>query len=139
MKPRFSILALLGVTAYVAVLFAGFLQPVWITVSQWMIYVVNAAFIIVAAGKASSSSVFARGMILAIGVFAGQIYSGTPLAQMLTPVFFYIEHYYPRGSEEQAHLYGVIAWQFYFVIGAAVGCLALWRYRVLERRQNTPR
>ncbi len=57
MKPRCSILTLLGITAYVAVNVAGFVHPFWEFIATCLWCLTLFAAFIVAAGRTSNSVV----------------------------------------------------------------------------------
>lgn len=153
MKPRFSILMLLGITAFVGVSIAAFLQPlsIWIQVAFYAAAIVMLGVLVVACGRTSGQSVFCRGMICSVMMFT--------VFRMWEPVTPSISRtrlwdrpftYYtgdsvvvsiPPSREwlDTANNHARLAMQsVQFVFGILGGSLALWRYRVLERRTNAP-
>ncbi|MDZ4780127.1 MAG: hypothetical protein SGJ19_07745 [Planctomycetia bacterium] len=152
MKPRFSILALLGVTAYLAVAAAGLIYPlsIWNTLSFCLWIAVLAALAIEGANSNSGGSTFARGMLATclIYVAVATLYEGRDYVdeRFLDSEKRAMPHYAillmspePRWEYED---YGELNLKLYrcgvanasFNFGLLGGSLALWRYRVLQRR-----
>lgn len=131
MKPRFSILALLGITAYVAVTVGGIVSTnsIWNYANQGVWIATVAWGIIVASGKDSAGAAFGRGFTLSClaclafasfhyAVWDHQrsrfIFSGVPFADFIRVAILHDS----------------------IIVGLAGGCLALGRYRRLERREQ---
>ncbi|MDZ4780329.1 MAG: hypothetical protein SGJ19_08760 [Planctomycetia bacterium] len=136
MKPRFSILTLLGITAYLALVIAGLLSEVWnvVAIAVWAIGTL--LLFAVVTGQASGQVQFARGFV------AGLTWSGITF---LFTVKLWQRWLYDAAnalresfnttlniSELETHILQLIA----TAIGLVFGTLACWRYRVLERRAN---
>lgn len=158
MKPRFSILALMGVTAYVAVVVAAINTPTNQVVNAMAFYCWLAATIALAVLGAQSTSavtVFARGCLFTSLIYFVVGWSGIDFllpgpempnqylsewlsdrAKGMTP---------PAGSSKHQHEFyaSEYIWRHMLhncslAFGLVGGCLALWRYRVLERRAKEP-
>lgn len=137
MKPRFSILTLLGITAYVAVNVAAFARPttIWISIAFWIAFVVIVALLVAASGRTSNQSVFARGMLLGVLVY-------DVLRRWEPGSWFGWEWSYFR-VDSHSELFEVMAnrqtlamQSSQLAFGLLGGCLALWRYRRNERREK---
>lgn len=146
MKPRFSILTLLGATAYVSVIAAAVVQPTsWIRYAPFWVGTILLIWLLpIAAGSTTAKSVFVRGVFLGLLLFQ--------VMREVEPIFgddayqFFNWHptsYDTYGWEEHNinafYNAGRVVHQcFLSIAGAVGGCLALWRYRVLERREKKP-
>ncbi len=155
MKPRFSILTLLGITAYVAVNVAALQRPGtgWSNVAffMWLAILVIAA--IHAAQESSGITVFARGMVLVTLVYGAAtfVYRMVHFDQPPLPHVYVAgviqrltsESPYPKDrfwfdpfavGTSNLQVYLVAFQNVSLALGLLGGSLALWRYRVLERR-----
>lgn len=138
MKPRFSILGLLGITAYVAITLAGIAQPrsYWPEAAFYFSVLGLVYLVTVACGPTGRFAVFARGMVLGFMLF--------PIVRQLEPVYFdsnrlLLLNWYWSFRKTNKALDGMdtLAEQFnQTVFGLICGLLALWRYRVLQRREK---
>ncbi len=156
MKPRFSILTLLGITLWAAVTLAAWTDPLsewpFAVLCTWCVILVTIAT--VAAQSVSSQTVFARGMLFATFVYGmatwaeeewltrehrlphfslGELVSGAtpPIPAVSRPLSIFDE--FPWGTGESL----LVAFcNVSLAFGLLGGCLALWRYRVLERREQ---
>lgn len=145
MKPRFSILTLLGVTAYVAVNVAAYAQPLGYLPYFSLICdaILFLAFIVVAAGPTRMASVFARAVLLGIGFFYLLQVSEPMLSYEYEQQRFFLTYQriqfndIPRPDEET--LWGdfprslIVDKSYRLAAGVVCGCLGLWHYRALER------
>jgi hypothetical protein len=147
MKPRFTILTLLGVTAYVAINTAAFLNPVPIlSYLQFALAVTLVlAATVEAAGPSSARAVFCRGFVAATvlyGVF--QLWepsfyqAGRGALTFWVDITMFSEHTLMTEADmlaasRQSTIVGV---NVFMTAGLAIGFLALWRYRALERREK---
>ncbi len=130
MKPKFSILTLLVITAYVAVNAAAFRSELMLYVAQCQWHAIVFALIVVAAGRTTPQTVFARGCLLTfLLTFGALIIEAFPVVTML--VVAITDSLKETGGPGP---YQVTAASFSLVFGLLGGCIALWRFRVLERR-----
>ncbi|MDZ4783191.1 MAG: hypothetical protein SGJ19_23335 [Planctomycetia bacterium] len=133
MKPKFSILTLLGITAYVAVAIAGVVSPVGHYVGLGLWAVGTLMVFVVATGVASDRVIFSRGFV------AGSTWGLLMLMLNLT----WESHFYEAAEALRRMLTSPIdsrtielnLMQFSVTcIGLLTGYLALWHYRWQERR-----
>ncbi|MDZ4780125.1 MAG: hypothetical protein SGJ19_07735 [Planctomycetia bacterium] len=135
MKPRFSILTLLGVTAYVAINAAAFQSLAVCAVARWLWWGLMFLVLIVATGRTSGRTVFARGLLLSV-LFA------------FTAITYHNAHLWPllnwlenltntlAGTSADEDVYFLVITNATLAFGLVGGALSLWRYRVLERREK---
>ncbi len=127
MKAKFSILTLLGTVAI-----TPWLVLMWGEFGWYALMVVVA---VLACLPRSSVSYFARGMLFACVVC--QVLIGTETDNVVSSLLRRIT--YNRRYDNYLvieHRLTIIVHVLQLTIGVAVGLLALWRYRVLERRAN---
>lgn len=151
MKPRFSILMLLGVTAYAGLTAGAFTRPLSILpyIHFAVVVVMMMGAVVIACGRPSHSSVFCRGFVL------------------LTILSFLFRFWKPN-DVESVYCLNSLSWNLYelmvgpsrsrqlsddevttalrlgtiltmnvqLAFGVLGGTLALWRFRVLERREK---
>lgn len=165
MKPRFSILALLGFTAYSAVAIAGLVDPdsIWNSMCfyLWLLLLVGLA--VLASTSSPPQSNFAAcclavTLIYTIAAVVAHCEDGgywmaligtgeesehtwmphlfaIDLFQLAHPTFdFEDEQFFPWN----ARMYRWAVCNTSLAFGLLGGYVALWRYRVLERRQKKP-
>ncbi len=135
MKPRFSILTLLGVTAYVAMNAAAHAQP--LTYLPYGAYYLAVAMlvhlIVIAAGPTTERSVFARGLLLAVAL-TNAIQFWEPEELLLYGRGASTFTYTPDTVQSKDTRQALVSQNTHLVFGIVCGSLALWRYRRLERR-----
>jgi hypothetical protein len=65
MKPRFSILTLLAITGFLAIICASYVSSEWQVLAKILWWLMTLVLIVVAIGKTAELSMFARGFLLA--------------------------------------------------------------------------
>lgn len=161
MKPRFSILALMGIMAYVAVHIAGLTFPLswWNSISFYLWVLLVAWASIEAFSSKSKRSAFAGGLLMATlsycaaasfeGELSAGLYGNNSGPHIKMP-HDHLEHLLDQSMDqtiaiglppvkellrkEAIHRSAVVLSSI--ALGLLGGCLALWRYRRLERREK---
>ncbi|MDZ4783984.1 MAG: hypothetical protein SGJ19_27365 [Planctomycetia bacterium] len=163
MKPKFSILTLLGITAYVAVNSSAFLYPMsaWVPAAFWLSVAIMAGWAVVAAQLTTPRTVFARGALLFSLIYATSVirtdgengivkmphdymldalnwFHGDILAEGMADYGSTSEgvpsFYYAR--VKRSNLTSVARYEVALMAGVVGGSLALWHYQRKERRAN---
>ena len=154
MKPRFSILTLLAITAYVAITAGGFVNSLgnWIATGLWCISTF-AMIPIATAGKTGPLVVFARGFLLGcfwLVIVAIANYGSLEYVLAVPGEYFdsrveeavYIGDGVRREIDASAQpvatidLIHLFLQTVFTVIGSVSGLLAVWYYRRQERRAH---
>lgn len=152
MKPRFSILTLLGITAYVAVNVAALQKPDsgWTIIVFYTWLAILAFASINAAQPSSPAAVFSRGFVFVALVYGAStfVYRMVTLGQPPLPHIYLTDFIHslmtgdgrgprfdPFAASPALALYLVPFHNVSLIFGLFGGSLALWRYRRLERRE----
>ncbi len=130
MKPRFSILTLLGITAYASIIFVGFNSPIMFSLI-WMLIILIAVG--VSTGDTCGRVVAARGFL--VGASVALIVSFPCLLaidyhESLSPM---------RGEKRHGTLSYLAIVNSQLAFGMLCGCVALGAHRRLERREHKSR
>ena len=155
MKPRFTILTLLGVTAYVAVNIAGISNPLsnWFQAAVLAFYVTMIYLTVRSMEPATNVHVKIARVILACSFlyyYIGTSRGGAPhewLAELLLslrdvsadPLYEELNGRLielPPRDDSEMRVRRLVYFNTTLVAGIAGGAIALWRYRVLERREK---
>ncbi len=155
MKPRFSILTLLGVTAYVALNAAVAVRPT----SAWSAILFYAWLIIMlkqclnAASDTSSNAVFARATLCGTIVYTvaalvesyASVVQPGDLSLPHNAIYWIVLSLTEDDADSLMKVIPQRVGYFQWILlnsglacGLFVGSLALWRYRRLERRDSIP-
>ncbi len=130
MKPRFSILTLLGGTAYASISLVGFNSPLVFSLI-WMLTILIAVG--VSTGATCGRVVAARAFL--VGASVALIVSFS-----CVQVIDYHESFSPmRGEKRHGALNYLAIVNSQLAFGMLCGCVALWAHRRLERREHKSR
>lgn len=156
MKPRFSILTLLALTTWFALSFAALRSPPSSPISAWMIvayiywYVILAFFAVHASQRSSTHSIFARGALLFALIYSAAFWSrdgyfsdssdwplphtcvADKLIEWTTPA---VPQNLRAEINRQQCIRRLATCNVALAFGVLGGCLAVWQYRRLERRE----
>ncbi len=133
MKPRFSILTLLGVTAYVAINAAAFQSLAVCAVARWLWWGLIFLVLIVATGRTSGRTVFARGLFLSVLLaYDSLTYHHAHLYPLLEWLEVVTNTLAGKSADED--VYFLVIQNTASAFGLVGGALSLWLYRVNERR-----
>src|SRR5262245_45479957 len=131
MKLSFSILTLLGLTALIAITTAGFTDPAWTWVARVAWSLITLVAFVLAVGRPTNLVIFLRGFLAGCIWFLMIVYFN----------FFYVERWlvgFLEGRQIEGWWVQSLAVHAVqtagTIVGLLTGSLALWRYRVLERR-----
>ncbi len=133
MKPRFSILTLLGITAYVALNVAAFRSRLTCNIAQCVWWVLVFYTLIVAVGRTTTRTVFARAflasMLIAFGAIAFEFWPF--VIELIADIAETLAE--PDPTMGKSFLF---ACNVCLGFGLLCGSLAIWNYRRQERRAN---
>lgn len=136
MKPRFSILTLLGITAYVAISFAGVLSKTWFFIASGVWSIAMLALFALAIRERSAQVIFARGFVcggmLFVLLFIGNLDFAEELLRFIRNIVDDSTNVAINSRATESLIIQSVA----TLLGTAIGTTALWRYRVLERREQ---
>lgn len=128
-----------AVTAYVAIALAGLNSETWEKVSSCLWIAVMVLAIIVAAGRTSNASVFARGLLLSGVLFFVAATAGNPISQWIIVKLDSVINQNTAITETvRARAYNLTLQNIWFLFGIVCGFLSLWRYKVLDCRAQGP-
>ncbi len=152
MKPRFSILGLLALTAYIAINVAAFLEPRTYLphVAFFLAFAILIVLVVLAARPSGGRSVFAKGMLLTILVFSMMRELEPVIPDTAAGAYLQFEYIYlfENPLDERSTLPNfdraiatsnrvqICRLNTHFVVGVCGGLLALWRFRAYEQRRR---
>jgi membrane associated rhomboid family serine protease len=135
MKPQFSILALLVITAYAAINVAAFRSLGFSAAARWLWWGIVFLALIESTGRTAARTVFARGLCLSVlFAFAAISYNHAHLYPLLLLLEQTTDAISGTQADEDVHHFAIeLAAHLFGLIG---GALAVWRFRRLERYGN---
>ena len=141
MKPRFSILTLLGTTAYIAVNVAAYAQPLgyWPFAAYILTIVLLLSLVAFAVAPGGTRSAFARGTLLAAMLLAHvQFFMPSkemPYTLLATTTIDFND---PNRMQAEYNRDVLVSLNVYFALSVVGGCLTVWRHLAIERRAKEP-